>query len=125
MVAVFTDDQPLFLQLADRIADDILSGTYPEETAVPSATDLGVFFGLNPATVSKGVNLLVALGALYKKRGVGMFVAVGAGELLRQRRRTAFEDAFVVPLIAEARVLGIDVDVLHHMITARAAEETP
>lgn len=120
---MFTSDRPLFLQLADHIAAGILDGTYAEQTAVPSATDLGVFFGLNPATVSKGVNRLVDLGVLYKKRGVGMFVSDGAGELLRERRRAEFEREFVVPLVHEATVLGIGPDALRRMITARAVQE--
>lgn len=113
---MFTDEGPLFQQLADRLADDIASGTYAEETPVPSATDLALFFRMNPATVSKGVNLLVDLGVLYKKRGVGMFVASGARERLRQRRLGEFRAKYVEPLLAEARVLGIPEDDLQQLI---------
>jgi GntR family transcriptional regulator len=113
---VFTGEGPIFQQLADQIADDIVSGTYPEETAVPSATDFAVFHQINPATASKGVNLLVDLGALYKRRGVGMFVATGAREILLRKRRDEFRDRFVLPLAREAQVLGLTTDELHQMI---------
>jgi GntR family transcriptional regulator len=116
---VFTDDSPLFQQLADRIADDIAAGTYLEETAVPSATDFAVFFHMNPATVSKGVNLLVDLGVLYKKRGIGMFVAPGARDMLRRRRLNEFQVKYLQPLLNEARVLEIDSDTLHQMISEK------
>ncbi|MEO8907673.1 MAG: GntR family transcriptional regulator [Microbacteriaceae bacterium] len=119
---MFTDESPLFQQLADRIADDIAAGTYPEETAVPSATDFAVFFHMNPATVSKGVNLLVDLGVLYKKRGIGMFVASGARDTLRRRRLSEFQDKYVEPLLAEARVLGIDSEDLQRLIIEKVKD---
>ena len=124
MVVVFADKGPAFQQLAAKIADEIVAGTYPEGTAVPSATDFAVFHQMNPATASKGVNLLVELGALYKKRGIGMFVADGARDLLRSRRREEFRKQYIEPLLREARVLGIDDTELHHMIDEHAEDET-
>lgn len=113
---MFSGETPVFQQLAAKIADDIVAGVYPEETAVPSATDFAAFHRMNPATASKGVNLLVELGALYKQRGVGMFVATGARELLKQVRRDEFRAQFLRPFLDEARVLGISRSELHHLI---------
>ena len=121
---MFVDEGPAFQRLAARIADEIVAGTYPEETAVPSATDFAVFHQMNPATASKGVNLLVELGALYKKRGIGMFVATGARELLRSRRREEFRQQYMEPLLREARVLGIGDAELHHMIDQKKEGDT-
>lgn len=114
---MFTDDSPIFQQLASRIADDIVAGAYPEGSAVPSATDFAVFYQMNPATASKGVNVLVDLGVLYKKRGIGMFVADGARELLHTRRREEFRKQYVAPLLREAGVLGIGASELHQLIS--------
>ncbi|ACZ29452.1 transcriptional regulator, GntR family [Xylanimonas cellulosilytica DSM 15894] len=113
---MFSGETPVFQQLAAKIADDIVAGVYPEETAVPSATDFAAFHRMNPATASKGVNLLVDLGALYKRRGVGMFVAPGARVLLKKARREQFQAQYVRPFLAEARLLGIGRDELHQMI---------
>lgn len=113
---MFTGDNPIFQQLAAKITDDIVSGTYPEESAVPSATDFALFYQMNPATASKGVNMLVDLGALYKKRGIGMFVAPGARDLLLSRRREDFRRQYVEPLLREARVLRISTADLHDFI---------
>jgi GntR family transcriptional regulator len=121
---VFTGDSPIFQQLAEKIADDIVSGSYPEETAVPSATDFSVFYQMNPATASKGVNVLVDLGVLYKKRGIGMFVATGARELLLSRRRATFRDQYLTPLLREAGVLRISAAELHQMIDENSGEKT-
>jgi len=113
---MFAGEGPIFQQLAVKIAGDIVAGIYPEETAVPSATDFAVFLQMNPATASKGVNMLVEIGVLYKKRGVGMFVATGAREVLRTRRREEFRKQYLQPLIQEAAVLDITGDELHSMI---------
>jgi len=113
---MFAGEGPIFQQLAAKIADDIVAGTYPEETAVPSATDFALFFQMNPATASKGVNLLVELGVLHKRRGIGMFVAAGAQEILRTQRRNEFRTQYLQPLLQEATVLGITASELHTMI---------
>jgi len=114
--SVFTDDSPIFQQLAGLIADDIVAGTYAEESAVPSTYDYAVFYKMSPATAAKGVNLLVEQEVLYKKRGVGMFVASGARELLLARRRAEFHDQYIAPLVKEARKLGIGSTDLKGMI---------
>jgi GntR family transcriptional regulator len=120
---MFSGGTPVFQQLAAKIADDIVAGVYPEETAVPSATDFAAFHRMNPATASKGVNLLVELGALYKQRGIGMFVATGARELLKQARREEFRAQYLRPLLDEAGVLGIGGEELHHLIDEETKDQ--
>ena len=113
---MFAGESPIFQQLAAKIADDIVSGTYLEETAVPSATDFAVFHRMNPATASKGVNMLVEVDVLYKKRGIGMFVASGARNILLRQRRDEFRAEFIRPLLREAAVLEITAGELHSML---------
>jgi GntR family transcriptional regulator len=101
------DDRPIFLQIAEQIENDIIGGQLAEETQVPSTNEFAVFHRINPATAAKGVNLLVDGGILYKKRGIGMFVAEGARATLVARRRDRFQSEYVAPLLAEADKLGI------------------
>lgn len=112
----FDSAEPIFTQLAARLEDEILSGALPEESRIPSITELAALLRINPATALKGVNILVDSGAVYKRRGVGMFVAEGARELIRARRREGFYEGRVRPLIVEARRLEIDEDALGAMI---------
>ena len=65
--------------------------------------------------------MLVDKGVLYKRRGIGMFVAPGARERLLAERRTAFADRYLEPLLAEARKLGLGPDDLSRLIRDRAA----
>ena len=75
-----------------------------------STTQYATTFRINPATAAKAFTELVDEGVLYKRRGIGMFVADGARErLLAQRRATFFADV-VEPVLEQARVLGISVD---------------
>ncbi|MDI2097636.1 GntR family transcriptional regulator [Ruicaihuangia caeni] len=101
------EDRPIFVQIAEQIENDILSGALEEESQVPSTNEFAAFHRINPATAGKGVNLLVDAGVLYKRRGIGMFVAAGARERIASERRARFADEFVTPLVAEARKLGI------------------
>ncbi|WP_422771564.1 GntR family transcriptional regulator [Plantactinospora sp. WMMC1484] len=110
------DGRPIFLQIAEMIENSIIDGTLVEEGQVPSTNELAAFHRINPATAGKGVNQLVDDGILYKKRGIGMFVATGARAKLRDRRREEFARQYLQPLLAEAHKLGIDVDELKHMI---------
>ena len=107
---MLTGDKPIFQQIADQISSEILAGTYAEEDQVPSTNEFALFYRINPATAGKGVNLLVDQGILYKKRGIGMFVAPGAQKMLRTARRRAFIDGYINPLIQEAKTLGLKPD---------------
>ncbi|ANE46471.1 GntR family transcriptional regulator [Paenibacillus swuensis] len=110
------DSRPIFVQIAERIEDDILENRLPEESQVPSTNQFAAFYQINPATAAKGVNLLVDLGILYKKRGIGMFVAEGARVVLMEKRREQFYEQYVVAMVHEAKKLGITTEQLTMMI---------
>ena len=100
-------DKHIFIQIAEGIEDGILTGAFPEESQIPSITEFSVNYKINPATALKGINLLVDENIIYKKRGVGMFVAEGAVQKLRKKRQDQFYTNYISSLIDEARRLGI------------------
>ena len=110
------ESRPIFVQIAEGIENDILSGVLAEEGQVPSTNEFASFYRINPATAGKGVNLLVEAGILYKKRGIGMFVAEGSRQRLVAKRRDHFQSEYVRPLLAEAGKLGISPAQLTEMI---------
>jgi GntR family transcriptional regulator len=115
-VPALDDGTPLFVQIAEQLADDIVDGGLAEGARVPSTNELAAFYRINPATAAKGINLLVDDGVLEKRRGIGMFVAAGAQEQLRAGRRKRFAEQYVDPMLAEANRLGIDTDTLVSLI---------
>jgi GntR family transcriptional regulator len=113
---VIDDGGPLFRQIAAEIENAIVDGSLAEESQAPSSNELAAFHRINPATAAKGLNQLVADGLLYKRRGLGMFVATGAREQLLKRRRGEFADQYLRPLMSEAHKIGISSRELTTMI---------
>lgn len=101
-------DQPIYRQIAAQIRSDIVSGELRSEDQVMSTNQYAAFHRINPATVAKAFQELTDEGLLYKRRGVGMFVAPGAPERLRDDRRSRFAAEFLAPAAEEARRLGLD-----------------
>lgn len=112
----FEDERPIFIQIAEQIEDAILSGAFPEESQIPSTTEISVSFKINPATALKGINILVDSGIVYKKRGIGMFVSTGAVEILREKRKKDFFDKYILTLATEAKRLNLSKDDIIAMI---------
>ncbi|OXS58393.1 GntR family transcriptional regulator [Cohnella sp. CIP 111063] len=117
------DSRPIFVQIAERIENDILEGNLPEESQVPSINQFAAFYQINPATALKGINLLVDQGILYKKRGIGMFVATGVRDIIVGKRKEQFYEQYVVSMVKEAEKLGITADQLTDMIKRGAKEQ--
>ena len=115
-MAGFDESRPIFLQLAEMLEDGIISGAFPEGGQIPSITEYSAALKINPATALKGINLLVDAGLVYKKRGVGMFVAEGAREALLAKRREGFYESQAKPAAREAKALGITLDELKKMM---------
>ena len=111
-----TEEKSIYLQIGEAIENDILRGVLLEEERVPSTNELAKMYAINPATAGKGVNLLVDTGILYKKRGIGMFVAAGAKARILQKRREEFFEAYVKKLAVEAKSLSITKEELIEMI---------
>ncbi len=116
MVFRFSDDKPLYVQIAQQLEDAIFTGAYPEETQIPSTTELSVSLKMNPATVLKGMNILVSDSIIYKKRGLGMFVSTGAMERIRKKRQESFYENFIFPLVCEAQKLGLNKNEINDLI---------
>ena len=116
-------EKPIYVQMAEWIEENILSGTFPEETQIPSTTDISAQYKINPATALKGVNILVDKGIIYKKRGLGMFVSKGAEEKLRSERKQEFFERFVKALLSEAEKLHITKSEIVDMIEKGSDEK--
>ena len=113
---ILNEDEPIFIQISKAIEDEILTDSIKEDEQVPSTTELSRLYNINPATVLKGMNILVDKNILYKKRGLGMFVNRGAKNTIKLLRKESFKNKFIKNLIEEANKLDIDKDELLEMI---------
>ncbi|MDE5818252.1 MAG: GntR family transcriptional regulator [Lachnospiraceae bacterium] len=119
-----SQEKSIYLQISEMLENDILRDVLLEEERVPSTNELAKLYAINPATAAKGINLLVDAGILYKKRGIGMFVAAGAKECIRMRRREAFFDTYLCSILDEAKRLNISRDELISMIDGNYERST-
>ena len=86
----WNDRQPIYRQLRDRIVAMILDGALEEGDPLPSVRTVAAEYRVNPLTVLKGYQELVAEQLVETRRGLGMFVNAGARELLMKSERQRF-----------------------------------
>lgn len=120
----FDASKPIYVQIREKIEDQILSGQLKEGDQAPSTTQLVNFYKINHLTVLKGMNELVDDGILFKKRGIGMFVAEGAKDKLTEKRKRKFFEQHVMTLVEEAEKLGIDEEeIIQYIKNVRGSED--
>jgi GntR family transcriptional regulator len=86
----WNDSQPIYRQLRDRVVAMILEGALNEGDPLPSVRTVAAEYRINPLTVLKSYQQLADERLVEKKRGVGMFINVGARALLLQAERQRF-----------------------------------
>ncbi|UQS86826.1 GntR family transcriptional regulator [Nicoliella spurrieriana] len=106
----FDISEPIYLQVAEQIEDAIFTGAFPANNQIPSTTEISKQFHINPATVLKGMNILVNEGLLEKRRGMGTFVTIDGQKRVVEKRHSQFYENFVVDMIHEADKLKLGQD---------------
>lgn len=110
------DNKPIFLQIKEHIEDSIINETMKPDERIPSTNEFAKYYKINPATAAKGANELVDEGILFIRRGVGMFVAEDAREILIEKRKEQFYKSYMLPLKGEAEKLRISKEQLIEMV---------
>ena len=104
----WSDDQPIYRQLQQEVTDLILRGEVAEGEALPSVRQLSADYRINHLTVAKAYQALVDTGLLEKRRGLGMFVAVGARAQLQASERERFLEVELPAFWQRAQNLGLN-----------------
>lgn len=105
----FTNEKAIFLQMADRLCDEILAGTYRSDDRIPSVREYAVMLGVNTNTAVKTYELLAREGVIYNKRGMGYYVSPDARQQILERRRAEFREQTLPELFRQMRLLDIDI----------------
>lgn len=103
----WNDNAPIYQQLADQLAAQLLDGNPPEGEVLPSVRSLASRYLINPLTVSRALQALVDNGLVESRRGVGMYVRQGARERLLQSERQQFLQKEWPQLRAKLQRLGL------------------
>ncbi|WP_430708751.1 GntR family transcriptional regulator [Paenalkalicoccus suaedae] len=108
--------KPIYIQIAEWLEGQIMSEELVEEGKMYSQYQLADMFTVNPATAGKGLSLLLDQGILFKKRGLGMFISIGAKELIIQKRRTEVLPQKMKEVIRDAKSLHVTEEELIDML---------
>ncbi len=118
---MFNKDRPIYLQISDRICDEILSGAYADDQRIPSVRDYATLMQVNINTVMKTYEELSRAGIIYQRRGMGYFVTAGAGSAIQRQRKDDFMHKTLAEMFRQMRLLDISID---EVVSAfRASEE--
>lgn len=106
----FKNHKPIFLQIAERICDEILGGKYPEGERLPSVREYAAEVEVNVNTMVRSFEWLSQKGIIFNKRGMGYFASQGAAETIRQSLREAFFQESLPEFIGQMQKLGITIE---------------
>ncbi|MCM0717530.1 GntR family transcriptional regulator [Parabacteroides sp. W1-Q-101] len=108
----FNTNQSIFIQIADRVCDRVLSGEYQADARIPSVRELAVEMEVNPNTVMRSFERLQANDIIYNKRGIGYFIASDAEKKIRKMRHNQFVDEVLPSVFKEMHLLGVNLSEL-------------
>ena len=113
---IWNDNTPIYQQLRDRIVTLIIEGQLQEGEAVPSVRQVSSDYRINHLTVAKAYQELMAEGLLEKRRGIGIFVLMGARQKLLEQEQEKFLKSEFPELLKRIRRLGISREQITEMI---------
>lgn len=109
-MTTFSNNKAIFLQMADRLCDDILADKYKADDRIPSVREYAVMLEVNTNTAVKAYEELAREGVIYNRRGLGYFVEANAKEHIMQARRDAFFSGVLPEVFRQMRLLDIGID---------------
>ena len=117
----FKDTKPIYLQIAEVICNQILSGEHPEGERLPSVRDYAVQMEVNVNTVVRSFDWLSQQEIIFQKRGLGFFVSEGAGNVITYVRRKDFFEQQLPELFEAMKTLGITMEEVAEQFTKHNA----
>ncbi len=107
---IFTNDKPIYVQMGDRLCDEILAGKYRDDDRIPSVREYAVLLEVNTNTAVKAYDELARANIIYNKRGLGYFVTPGAKAQILKERKGTFLKERLPELFRQMELLGITIE---------------
>lgn len=111
----FKENKPIYLQIADRIMDEILNNTYLEGERIPSVREYAATVEVNANTVVKSFDYLQSDEIIFNKRGLGYFVAEGAVQKIISNRKDTFLNDELPEMFVKLKQLDISMNEVQTM----------
>ena len=106
----FKESKPIYLQIADRIMDEILQDIYPEEARIPSVREYAATVEVNANTVVRSYDYLQTQEIIFNRRGIGYFVRNRTKNAILALRRKVFLDEELPEMFRKIRMLDISME---------------
>jgi DNA-binding transcriptional regulator YhcF (GntR family) len=106
----FSNDKAIYVQMADRLCDEILAGKYQDDDRIPSVREYSVLLEVNTNTAVKAYDELARANIIYNKRGLGYFVTPGAKKQILKERKKEFMKERLPELFRQMQLLGISLE---------------
>ena len=119
----FKDNEPIYLQIATYVSEQILLGKWAVEDKVPSVRELAVALQVNPNTVMRTYEQLQNQEVIYNKRGIGFFVAPDALKKIKVLRRERFLQQELPEFFRNIFLLDISLDEIQERYEAFKSEK--
>jgi len=103
----FKENKPIYIQIADHIADEVLEGTLKPDERIPSVREYAVTVEVNANTVVRSYDHLQQSGIIYNRRGLGYFVSTDAKKLIIDMRREKLLGEELTATMRQLSLLGI------------------
>ena len=113
----FSNDKPIFMQFADIIKGDIISGRFKVNEKLPSVREFSFLYSINPNTVQKALQLLENDGLIETDRTNGKFVVDNIKQIEKQKNRIINEEIDL--FIKKANALGFSLQQIKEIINKR------
>ncbi len=107
---IFSSDKAIYIQIADRLCDEILADKYKDDDRIPSVREYAVLLEVNTNTAVKAYDELARANIIYNKRGLGYFVTPGAKKQILKERKQEFMKERLPELFRQMRLLGIGIE---------------
>ncbi|MBE6249458.1 MAG: GntR family transcriptional regulator [Aeriscardovia sp.] len=120
---IFSNDKPIYIQMADRLCDEILSGVYQDDDRIPSVREYAVLLEVNTNTAVKAYEQLAREEVIYNKRGLGYFVTPGAKKQILKVRKQEFMKEKLPELFRQMQLLGITLEDVKDVYDATLKDE--
>ena len=108
----FKENRPIYMQIADRIADEVLSGALQADSRIPSVREYAATVEVNANTVVRSYDYLQQKGVIYNRRGLGYFVAPDAVKIVHDIRREQLLGYELKQVMRQLASIGISPDEL-------------
>jgi DNA-binding transcriptional regulator YhcF (GntR family) len=121
---IFTNDKAIYIQMADRLCDEILAGKYKDDDRIPSVREYAVMLEVNANTAVKAYDELSRANIIYNKRGLGYFVTPGAKKQILKERKKEFMKERLPELFRQMQLLGITLEDVKSEFAATFGDES-